>query len=202
MVYKKQIRLIPLKTTHLLLSGIIKISLGISLLSPMVLITSCENDVNEANKISKLDSIPVESVKNIEVVYSEQGRVQLMLTSPLLLNHPGEDEFLEFPKSFKVVMYDSLKRQKNQLTANYGVKYEKRKLMEAKGNVILLNYLKNERLNTEHLVWDQQKKIIYSDKFVTIHTQDKIIYGDGLESDENFDKWHIIKVKGIFYVNE
>jgi len=184
------------------LSVFFKISPGIIILPLMFWLTSCENDVNQVNQVSKLDSVPVETVKNIEVFYSEQGQVQFVLTSPLLLNHPGEDEYIDFPQSFKVIMYDSLKRPKTQLTANYGVKYEQRKLMEAKGNVILLNHLRGERLNTEHLVWDQRKKQIYSDKFVTIHTPDKIIYGDGLESDENFDKWRIIKVKGIFYVNE
>lgn len=163
---------------------------------------SCENDTKEVNKLTKTDSIPVQTADTIEVFYSEMGYLKFKLNSPYLINCPGEDAYNKFPKGFKVIMYDSLKREKNELTANYGVKYERRKIMEATGNVILINKLKGEKLTTEHLVWDEKTRKIYSDRFVTIRTPDKIIYGEGLVSDEKFDNWKIKRVRGTFYVNE
>lgn len=163
---------------------------------------SCENSMKKVKKVTQTDTVPVQTAKNIEVFYSESGVLKFKLTSPFLINYPGEDAYYKFPKSLKVVMYDSLHREKNELTANYGIKYEKRRMMEATGNVILFNKLKGEKLTTEHLVWDERKKTIFSDRFVTIRTPDKIIYGEGLVSDEGFDKWKIKKVRGIFYVNE
>jgi hypothetical protein len=43
---------------------------------------------------------------------------------------------------------------------------------------------RNEILNTEYLVWDQKKKIIFSDKKVQVTTPNDIIFGEGFESDE------------------
>ena len=58
----------------------------------------------------------------------------------------------------------------------------------------------NQTINTELLIWDQKKAMIYSDKFVKITTEDEVLFGDGFESDETFDKWIILKPRGSFRV--
>ena len=61
---------------------------------------------------------------------------------------------------------------------------------------------KGEILNTEQLFWDEVKKTIYSNDMVKITTSDGVIFGEGFESDENFDDWVIRKTSGIIYVEE
>jgi hypothetical protein len=61
---------------------------------------------------------------------------------------------------------------------------------------------KNEQLNTEHLVWDEQKGLIYSDKFVKINTGKEILMGEGMESDERFNRWKIKRPKGSITIKE
>jgi len=73
--------------------------------------------------------------------------------------------------------------------------------MEAKNNVIVTN-IKGEILNTEHLIWDQNKKIIYSDVFVKITTPTQILFGKGLESDERFENWKIKNPTGNIFINK
>ena len=67
--------------------------------------------------------------------------------------------------------------------------------MEAKNNVVIVN-AEGEQLNTEHLIWDRKKRIIYSNVFVKITTEDEIIMGEGFESNEQFSKYKILKPKG------
>lgn len=55
---------------------------------------------------------------------------------------------------------------------------------------------KNEKLNTEHLIWNERTKKIYSDDFVKITTPDEIIFGNGFEADQDFSRYKIMKIKG------
>ena len=53
-------------------------------------------------------------------------------------------------------------------------------------------------LKTQYLVWEQQEEKIYTDKMVTITTKDgDVLTGQGFESDQNFEKWVILKPKGV-----
>lgn len=162
---------------------------------------SCENDIKVINNISNKDNLPVDSSKNVETIYSDSAKVVLIVKAPLVNRYEGDKPYSEMPKGVELYSYDSLMHVKSKLTANYAISYEKTKMMEAKNNVVVVNERK-EQLNTEHLVWDQQKAIIYSDKFVKIKTEKEILWGEGMESDEMFDKWKILKVKGSMDVRE
>jgi LPS export ABC transporter protein LptC len=62
--------------------------------------------------------------------------------------------------------------------------------MELKYNVEVVN-VKGEKLNTELLVWDEEKKKITSNAFVKITTAKEIITGNGLEANQDFTKYEI-----------
>jgi hypothetical protein len=61
---------------------------------------------------------------------------------------------------------------------------------------------KGDKLNTEHLMWDKKKRMIYSNAFVKITTADEVIYGDGLEANESFTKYKITKIKGTINLKD
>jgi LPS export ABC transporter protein LptC len=74
-------------------------------------------------------------------------------------------------------------------------------IVEAKKNVVVINE-KNEKLNTEHLIWNEKTKKIYSDEFVKITTPDEIIYGTGFEADQDFSRYKIMNIKGTITVKK
>jgi hypothetical protein len=61
---------------------------------------------------------------------------------------------------------------------------------------------KGEKLNTEHLIWDRRADRISSDRFVKITTADEILMGDGLESNGNFTRYKILKIRGTLRIRE
>lgn len=162
---------------------------------------SCENDIKVINTIGNKDFLPIESAKDVETIYSDSGRVVMLLKAPQLDRYAGEKNYVEMPKGVSLFFYDSLMNVKSHLTANYAISYEKEKIMEARNNVVVVNE-KKEQLNTEHLVWDEKKGLIYSDKFVKINTGKEILMGEGLESDERFDRWKIKHPKGSITIKE
>jgi len=53
------------------------------------------------------------------------------------------------------------------------------------------------------LVWNRTKKLITSDVFVKITTENNTIYGEnGMEADERFDSWKLKKVRGDILVKD
>jgi LPS export ABC transporter protein LptC len=188
-----------------LLSGLpVKHILARYLIIPgLLLLGSCENDLRQITMTSTVDTLAVETILDIEVAQSENGKLSLILTGPRMDRFGGDDPYIEFPEGVHVVFYDSLKRVKSELQANYGISYEKRNIMEARGDVVVINHQKNERLNTEHLTWDRNKKIISSEVFVKVTTPDKTIFGEnGLVSDEQFESWKLKKVRGDIRVDK
>ncbi len=152
------------------------------------------------NSLSQVDSLPMEFARDIEVYYSDSGQIQAMLKSPLMIRVEDKDSYYEFPEGFEAIFYDSVMEPQSIITANYGISYEQKKQMEARNDVVVRNIQKQEQLNTEHLVWDRKKGIIYSNVFVKITKPDEVIYGDGLTSDQNFDFYEIDNPTGEFQV--
>jgi len=167
----------------------------------LILFSSCENNIAEVNTLTKTENRPIESAKDVEVIYSDSALVKIKLISKQLDKYAGEDPFVEFPKGLKVYFYNRNLKVESELSANYAIRYEKKNLMEAKKDVVVINE-KGEKLNTEHLIWDEKKQKIYSDAFVKITTADEVIFGEGFEAEQDFSKYRINKIKGTINLKE
>ncbi len=179
------------KAITFFISGII----AVVLLS--TILPSCKNDVQTVLSLDVVDTLPEMTARDIEILYSEKARVQIKLISPLLVSKSEEEPVLLFPKGFTVFFYDSAMNLKSTITAEYGISYEKKKLMEARNNVVVENLEKEEKLNTEELFWDRDKGLIYSNKFVRITSGGQVYTGDGLTSYQPFDELEVSKSERI-----
>lgn len=141
------------------------------------------------------------SAKNIDVLFSDSGKVAARLTSPLLERYEGDDPCLDFPTGFRVYIYDSIQRISSSITGNRGKRRENARIMEAWGNVIVRNERKNEQLVTEHLVWDENRHRIWSDVKVTITRPDQVITGTSLEANDSFTRYSISNMNGEMMVS-
>ncbi len=175
-------------------------SIQISIVILFIGFSACENDVAVVNSVTfgNEKQLPVESSKNVEFIYSDSARVRSKLNAPKIDHYLGKKPYYEMPSGMTVVFYDSHRKEQTKLTANYGIGYDTGNGMEkveAKGNVIVINE-KKDKLNTEHLIWNAITHKIYTDEFVKITTKDEVIWGDGLEANEDFSEYEIKNVKG------
>lgn len=172
-------------------NGVLSVTPSLILLFISLLFTSCGNDINTVNSITQLQAGPSMSAVNIEIQFSEGGKRQAILRSPLLNRYDGDKPYLDFPKGFRIDMFDSLNRPVTSIVGNYGKKDESTNIMEAKGNVVVRNEVEKKQLNTEHLIWDQNRQLIYSDVKIKITTPDKVLFGSGIKSNETFSWYQI-----------
>jgi LPS export ABC transporter protein LptC len=97
--------------------------------------------------------------------------------------------------------FDKDLKVESTLRSDYAKSFDKEKLIEVRNNVVVTN-VKQEKLETEKLLWDQKTKQIYTDKHVTITTKKQIITGTGLRANQNFTKWTLLKPSGTFNIED
>lgn len=145
---------------------------------------------------------PTETARDIEVLYSDSGKIVIQLEADVLNRFADDEPYLEFPDGLTLNFYDSLMNIRTTLTANYGISWEKTKIMEVKHDVVVRDFEKQETLNTEHLIWDQRQQKIFSDVFVKRTTPDGVIYGDGFDADEGLNNYTLRNPRGVFTIEE
>ncbi len=163
---------------------------------------ACKNDMKTISSLSTSDTMPTETARNIEVFYSDSGDVVIKLMSPTLKQKKKEEPYLEFPDGLHLIFYDSDKNVKTELTANYGISWENKKIMEVKDDVVIRDYEKDEVINTEHMIWDQRQRKIYSNAFVKRTTSEGVLYFDGFDADETFSTYTFRKPRGVFTIED
>jgi LPS export ABC transporter protein LptC len=163
--------------------------------------TSCVNDPAKVNSFSKKDTLPLQSATDIDVLYTDSAKLKYHITAPKGNEYAGSNPYTEMPDGVKVEIFGDSAKVDSYLTANYAIHRKREQVMEAKSNVVVRN-TKGETLNTEHLIWDGQKRRLYTNAFVKITTADQVIMGEGMESDERFEDYEIKNVTGTFLLKD
>jgi LPS export ABC transporter protein LptC len=194
----------PLKTSSLFRDNAITFFTSgiIAVVLMSMILPSCKNDVQTVLSLDVVDTLPEMTARGIEIIYSEKARVQVKLVSPYLVSKTDEEPLLIFPEGFTVFFYDTAMTLTTTITADYGISFEKKKLMEARHNVVVENLAKGEKLNTEELFWDRDKGIIYSNKFVKITSGGQVYTGDGLTSVQPFEELEVRNPKGLIEIKD
>ena len=171
------------------------------LLSISMLIFSCENKIDVIPK-SDLLTLPTLTVKDFETVYTDSGRLQLVMSSPLMEEYDNkETPYYEFKSGIKVTFYDGKEIPTGYVTSKYAKYTKSNSLWELRDSVVVVN-AGNDKLETEVLYWDETKNLIYSDRFVKITNEDQIVLGTGFESDPRLNKRKIKKVSATIYLKD
>jgi LPS export ABC transporter protein LptC len=180
---------------------------GISLFSLIILVisaaflTSCDKHI-EMIPASAVLTLPSVTTRNLNTVFDDSGKVQLILKTPILEKYDNVKEpYTEFRLGLNVLFYDGNPEPVGSVTAKYGKYIESKKLWELRDSVVVINK-NNEKLETELLYWNQQKDLIYTERFVKFTTEDQIITGTGFESDSHLTKRKISHPSGIIYIND
>jgi LPS export ABC transporter protein LptC len=163
------------------------------------ILSGCKNDLAEVKAITTRANVNIENGKDVNIRYSDHGKVKINALAKSVTRFNTEKSYMEFPDGIKVTFYSADGQVSTTMLADYASAVESTNLMTARKNVEVTN-VKGEKLNTEELIWDPQKKILYSNAFVKITTAEEIIFGNGLEANEDFTDYVIKKITGTVKV--
>lgn len=162
------------------------------------LLTGCgEGLPKRADIFYTADDAAVEVARGVEILYSDSAILRVRVKAPTLHNYLDvENPRQEFPDGIHIDFFTPGGLRINSvLTARFAVRQTDKGLITARDSVVLIT-ADREVLETEELIWDENKEQLRTDKFVKITRPDEIIYGFGLEANQDFSFWKIIVPKG------
>ena len=165
--------------------------------------TSCNKEKKEVVDVS-FDPETTYTLRTTDVstLISDSGITRYRLNAKeWLVFGKAKDPYWYFPKGIYVEKFDTLFQSEASIQADTAYNYEKKSLWKLVGNV-KIESLEGTRFETSLLYWDQKEEKIYSDKYIRIEEEDKVITGIGLESNQDMSQYKIFDSQGVFPVSE
>ena len=185
-------------------------------LSPLVmlvllgalLLTSCEPDLKEVDRIANLKKEEaVDISRHVDVIYSDSTRVKANLTAPEMRIKHDSTEVYEFPKSIKIIFYDENRKETQRITSDHAIRREKEKTTIFTKNVVV-TMADGSILKTEEIVYDEGAKdpnrTFYNNLPVTAFFKDQRgnLSGSSFTSDKDLLHANIQNATGVVIIKD
>lgn len=163
---------------------------------------SCENDLKEVDRIARMDELPQETMEEVTLIYSDSGQTRAILETPLINKYYRPKEKMEFPEGLKLTFYQPGKVMESQLTSRYGLLDQAERHLVVRNNVVFINFIRKDTLNTELLNWSQDSAKVFTDKLVVVRGKDGVFTSKGgLKAGEAFDWYEFNNVAAIYHLD-
>jgi LPS export ABC transporter protein LptC len=162
---------------------------------------SCKNNLKEIQKIGISENEPIGVAENINLKYTDSGKVKAILVSPKMLDYRNRDfPFSEYPEGINLTLYDD-DNKKNKVIADYAIVYDMTDLIDLQGHVVIATYSK-DTLFAEQLYYDQKKEWLFTNKPVKFRTGSDLIKGNGFDSNTKFTNAEVLEINGIITIED
>jgi LPS export ABC transporter protein LptC len=132
---------------------------------------------------------------SVTMLYTDSSQLKVIMKANrmLVFTKNVKEPYTILSKGLFVTFFNEEEKISTTLKANYGVRFDQSRRMEARYGVEVVNK-EGQKLETEKLIWDEANKKIYTDAFVKVTTDKEIITGTGLESNQDFTQYHLKNV--------
>ncbi|HIZ88174.1 MAG TPA: LPS export ABC transporter periplasmic protein LptC [Candidatus Coprenecus pullistercoris] len=159
----------------------------VAVLWTAAIVVSCSNKLKNIDA-DKIAEAPTQVVLNMDASQTENGMVQMRLAADRMERYEtGEKESKEiFPEGFRVLAYNEEGLLETRIVSDQALHTVSgdNEQWSAYGNVVINNFIKGEKIETDTLYWDREKQRIYTDCYVRLSSPQGFMQGYGLESDE------------------
>lgn len=163
--------------------------------------SSCSEKARDDDWIADWD-VQKEVTEDIEILYSDSAKVRVRVRGPQMdYVSDRANPLQEFPKGIFVEFFDDDFLVSSTLTGNFAQRFENRNLIIVRDSVVWKSR-EGEKLESEELIWDEEKQKVYTQKFARITRADEIIYGYGFEATQNFKDASIKAVTGRIKIKD
>ncbi len=175
---------------------------GIVTVLAVTMLFSCEGNLNRVRALEIPSDSPQAIGTNINLKYTDSGRVVATLKSTRLLDYTNLSfPYREFPEGVEVEFFDKDKKS-NKVTSNYAVIYDETGLIDLQGNVVLITS-DSTRLEADQLFWNQELGWVFTDRPNTIRFPNGALNkGEGFDSDLNFTNFRSRANVGVQVIKE
>ena len=168
-----------------------------------ILFSACSGkNKNLADAISENDTLPSMTSLGVTTLISDSGITRYkIVTEEWTIFDKKNPPYWAFEKGVYLEKFDTLFNIDASIKADTAYYYEKKKLWELRSNVQIQSQ-RGDKFETELLFWNEKEEKVYSDKYIRISQEDKVITGYGFESDQNLTEYQIKNTTGVFTVED
>lgn len=170
-------------------------------------VSGCGSSLREADAIN-LKETPVQVVVDMFAVQTKDGLVLQRMEAPVMERYSTDSlDYEYFPKGISVYAYTQEGLLETYIRSDEarhinGNKKSEGELWEAYGNVVLSNIIKKETMETDTLYWDRDKEELYTDCYVKLYSEQGLMQGKGMRSDDRARNATLLSVFDSFGMAE
>lgn len=152
--------------------------------------------------ITNRDSVPIMTTRGVSTYISDSGIVRYkIITQKWDVYDRLDPSRWAFEQGIYLEKFNNLLSIEATIIADTAYYFDKQELWELRGNVHIENE-QDEQFDTQLLYWNQKTKQVYSDLYIRIRQQKRIITGIGFTSNQEFTNYTIKNTQGIFPIKE
>lgn len=173
-----------------------------AMLLMMVAGACSEEKTDVVHRATDGDSVPTMMTRDVTTLISDSGVTRYRITTALwLVFDEATEPKWRFPEGLFMEKFANDFTTDATIVADSATYFTERQLWRLDGRVNILN-TQGEKFLTEQLYWSQRERKVYSDSFIHIERNDRVIEGYGFTSNERMTTYSIEKPTGIFPLSD
>ncbi len=180
-------------------SGFLLFAFRFSLIA--LILASCSNDIEKVRAFNRRD-MPRQVLDGAAVTRSEYGNLQLELRAPEIRIYDSPEHHTVYPRGVEMTFFEDSRAPKAFVKADSAISKDDRDLMEAYGNVVVIDYHTGDTTYLHNIVWNTADGRLWSDTTVRSVNGHRVTYGDGFDSDDRLENLHIVRQRGTIEIND
>ena len=176
---------------------VVFVFLGVVLFS-----AACKNDPEQIRMLTGKGNLHQDKAEDVTIIYSKNGKVKgRLFAHDYVKNATATPPYTDLNTRLKIEFYSDSGSLAQILTADSSRIYDAEGNAIVWGNVQIIS-TKGEQLNTEELIWNKSIDKFFTEKPVKITTGSEVLYGNGLEANQDFTWYRILNPKGSVQVKK
>ena len=162
-----------------------------------IVLYSCSNDPEAVKEFITTENLLIEKIEDAEMLHTENGVLKVKIIATTIKRFKDIQPQLVLSNGLEVIFYNDSGLVRSVLKAANAKVDEINNIMIASESVVLTSS-EGKKMETEELIWNENKNKIYTDRKVVITTGKEVIEGEGFESNPDFSQYLISKIHGTF----
>ena len=153
-----------------------------------IVISSCKEP---ESVVFDFEQTPVQVVHDMQILQTDKGEVQMRMHAPVMkrfdfVKDSVQQSYELYTDGFFVDAYTENGELETTITAGEArhVTTTGNESWSAFGNVVVINHIKGEKMETDTIYWNKEEKQIYTDCYVRLTSDSGLMQGFGMTSDE------------------
>lgn len=174
----------------------------IAVIVMLFLFSACGKKQPMTGAITNRDSVPMMTTRDVSTYISDSGVVRYKIVAKEWNVFDRLDPSRwTFDQGIYLESYDEKMAVEATIKADTAYYFDKEELWELRGDVHIEN-AQDEQFDTQLLFWNQRTRKVYSDKYIRIRQQKRVVTGVGFVSNQDFTDYTIMQTQGIFPIKE